>query len=85
MYLGLFISFGSAGIELISGTTPENPDEVFDSIAEIFSKTSVKISLGIFMIIYMAGSLLWYLHMWGVGNYAAEYISEREVSAGEAG
>ena len=85
MYLGLFISFGSAGIELISGTIPENPDEVFDSIAEIFSKTSVKISLGIFMIIYMAGNLLWYLHMWGVGNYAAEYISEREVSAGEAG
>lgn len=79
MYSGMFIVFGDlAASGLLIGNVPEDPDVIFKSLAETFNKTSVKISLGIFMIVYMTASLFWYLHMWGAGNYAADYISERE-------
>lgn len=80
IYVGMFIVFGDlAASDLLIGDVPEDPDALFSQIAETFNKTSVKVSLGVFMIVYMALSLLWYLHMWGVGNYAADYISEREI------
>lgn len=82
MYVGIFIIFGDAAASgLLLGSVPDNPDELFSTIAAIFNKTSVKISLGIFMIIYIVCQLLYGLHIWGVGNYTAEYIAEREESA----
>lgn len=79
MYIGMFIVFGDmAASGLLTGDVPEDPDAIFAAMAETFNKTSVKISLGLFMIIYVAGQLLYAMHLWGVGNYSAQYISERE-------
>jgi len=78
MYVGMFAVFGDMAISgLLLGDVPEDPDAIFKSIADTFNKTSVKISLGLFMILYIAVQLFWAMHMWGVGNYTAEYIDEQ--------
>ncbi len=78
-YIGLFAIFGNSGLpSLMFGNVPTNLDEVFLPLAQMFDKTSVKVSLGFFIIIYTAGQLFYGLHLWGVGNYTADYISERE-------
>jgi len=79
MYAGMFIVFGDMAISgLFMGDVPDDPDAIFSAIGETFNKPAVKMSLGLFMIIYIAAQLLYALHLWGVGNYAARYISEKE-------
>ena len=78
MSLGLSAIFGDmAATGLLMGSVPEDPDALFKSIAETFNKPSVKISLGVFMILYVAAQLFWSMHIWGVGNYTAAYIDEQ--------
>jgi len=80
MYSGVFIVFGDMAISgLFVGDVPDDPDAIFSAISETFNKPAVKVSLGLFMIIYIAVQLLYALHLWGAGNYAARYISEKEA------
>ena len=76
---GISIIFGDLAVSgLFAGDVPSDPDVLFEAMAETFNKTSVKMSLGVFMIVYMLLNLFWYMHIWCIGNYAADYISERE-------
>lgn len=73
MILFIMLAFGdTAAIEIFSGVSNENPEEVFGAMKELMKTPRVILFLVTGMISYFTVMWLWYLGLWGVSNMAVQ-------------
>ena len=72
MIVVVVAAFGNADfISVMSGLSEDEPERVFSALGEQMKSPRVFIPLVIGTVIYGFATLLWYIHLWGVGNYAS--------------
>ena len=70
MLVGLFISFGNGEfLQVLNGSFEDDPQTLFAALGEQLQRPRVFIPLVITTVIYAFATMLWYLHIWAVGNY----------------
>ena len=71
MIFTVVVAFGNADfVALMSGLSEDDPQAVFSAMGEQLKSPRVFIPLVIGTMIYGLTTLAWYLHLWGIGNYA---------------
>ena len=72
MSVGMMLLFSGVDMTalLLAAESNDMPD--WSSVTAHFEKTSVKVTMAIFLIAYAVFTLLWYMHIWGIGNYVAQ-------------
>jgi hypothetical protein len=71
MIIGGYIAFGNMDFISLMLSTSDDPREMINQMSEAIKQPRVMIPLVIFTIFYALASVLWYIHIWGVGTYMA--------------
>ncbi len=77
MLFVIIAAFGNADfLTAFSGVSQEDPEALFAALGEQLQSPRVFIPLVIGTMIYVCVMMLWYLHLWGIGNYVTYLDSQ---------
>jgi len=69
MIIGGVIAFGNMDFLSLFMSTSDDPAAIMAEMGEAIKTPRVMVPLVIFTILYALATVLWYVHVWGIGAY----------------